>query len=144
MARLAPDGDVYQAGTLSGNPLAMAAGLRTLELLRRPNTYERLEELASRLADGIMKAAQAAGIDTCLNRVGSVMTLFFCSGPVTDYDSAKTANTELFGRYFRAMRERGVFLPPSQFEAMFVSLAHSDADIEKLIAAARESMLSLC
>ena len=144
MARLAPDGDVYQAGTLSGNPLAMAAGLRTLELLRRPNTYERLEELGSRLGEGVVKAAQEAGIDICLNRVGSVMTLFFCSGPVTDYDSAKTANTELFGRYFRAMRERGVFLPPSQFEAMFVSLAHSDADIERLIAAARESMLSLC
>ncbi len=144
MDRLAPDGDVYQAGTLSGNPLAMAAGLRTLELLRRPGTYERLEELGKRLGDGLLKAAQNVGLTACLNRVGSAMTLFFTRGPVTDYGSAKTSDTEQFGRFFVAMRERGVFLPPSQFEALFVSLAHTETEVDAVVASAEESMRTMC
>jgi len=140
---LAPDGDVYQAGTLSGNPLAMAAGIKTMEILRRPDVYTQLEHLGARLADGLLKAAQSAGVEACLNRVGSAMTLFFAAGPVTDYASAKTADTERFGRYFRNMRDRRIFLPPSQFEAMFVNLAHSEADIDQVVAQAAESLAAL-
>ncbi|MCA9679398.1 MAG: glutamate-1-semialdehyde 2,1-aminomutase [Planctomycetes bacterium] len=140
MDKLSPLGPVYQAGTLSGNPLAMAAGLKALEILHRPGTYERLEELGARLGAGLVAAARDAGLPHCLNRVGSVMTLFFCDGPVTDYASAKAADTARFATFFQAMRERGVFLPPSQYEAMFVSLAHDEAIIDEVIAAARESL----
>jgi glutamate-1-semialdehyde 2,1-aminomutase len=140
MMKLAPEGPVYQAGTLSGNPLAMAAGLKTLEILRRPGTYERLEVLGARLGNGMAKAAQERGVAHCLNRVGSALTLFFCPGPVTDYASAKAADTARFGRFFRGMRERGVFLPPSQFEAMFVSLAHNEAEIDEVVARAAEAL----
>ncbi len=143
MAHLAPEGAVYQAGTLSGNPLAMAAGLKTLEILRRPDTYERLEELGARLEAGLLKAARDANIEVCLNRSGSVMTMFFAKGPITNYSDAKTADTERFGRYFSAMRQRGIFLAPSQFEAIFVSLAHTDNDIDNVAAMAAESMGSL-
>lgn len=142
MDKLAPLGPVYQAGTLSGNPLAMAAGLATMEILGRPGAYERLEQLSARLAEGFLAAARAAAVPALVNRVGSMLTLFFTDSPVTDYASAKKADTERFGRFFRAMRDRGVFLPPSQFEAMFVSLAHSDDDIEKIITAAAESLKS--
>jgi glutamate-1-semialdehyde 2,1-aminomutase len=140
MAKLAPTGPVYQAGTLSGNPLAMAAGLKTLEILRRPGAYARLDELGARLEAGVRDAAAAAGIEACVNRVGSIMTLFFTPGPVTDYASAKTSNTQRFAAYYRAMRERGIFLPPSQFEAMFVSLAHGDQEIATTIQKAKESL----
>ncbi|HEX3765144.1 MAG TPA: aminotransferase class III-fold pyridoxal phosphate-dependent enzyme, partial [Kofleriaceae bacterium] len=140
MQKLAPLGPVYQAGTLSGNPLAMAAGLKTMEILGRPGTYERLEQLGQRLGDGLLAAARAAGVPAVVNRVGSVLTLFFCNGPVTDYASAKTADTARFGTFFRNMRDRGVFLPPSQFEAMFVGLAHSDEDIDQIVAAARAAL----
>ncbi len=163
MDRLAPQGDVYQAGTLSGNPLAMAAGLKTLEILRRPGTYARLEELAARLEKGLRDVFEEAHgvtpLDPALrsrgdrsggelsvttavtvNRVGSMMTLFFCAGPVASYEDAKKADTERFARYFRAMRERGIFLPPSQFEAMFVSLAHSESEIDEVVARARETL----
>ncbi len=140
MRKLAPLGPVYQAGTLSGNPLAMAAGLKMLEILGRPGTYERLEQLGQRLGDGLAAAARDAGVPACLNRVGSIMTLFFAPGPVTDYASAKTADTARFGVFFRRMRDRGVFLPPSQFEALFVSLAHTDEDIETITAAARAAL----
>ncbi len=143
MDTLAPVGPVYQAGTLSGNPLAVAAGLKTLELLRRPKTYERLEELAARLEAGLRSAATDAGIAFCINRVGSMQTLFFQEGPVRNYEDAKRSDTERFAKYFRAMRDRGVFLPPSQFEAMFLSLAHTNEDVDEIIAAARESMASL-
>lgn len=140
MDKLAPLGPVYQAGTLSGNPLAMAAGLKTMEILGRPGAYERLEHLSARLAEGFLAAARAAGVPACVNRVGSMLTLFLTAGPVTDYASAKTSDTERFARFFRGMRDRGVFLPPSQYEAMFVSLAHSDDDIERVIAAAHEAL----
>ncbi|HKE16430.1 MAG TPA: glutamate-1-semialdehyde 2,1-aminomutase [Kofleriaceae bacterium] len=140
MDRLAPGGDVYQAGTLSGNPLALAAGLKTLEILRRPGSYSRLEELGERLADGLRTAAAAADVPACINRVGSMLTLFFCPGPVRSYEEAKQADTERFGRFFGAMRERGVFLPPSQFEAMFVSLAHSEAEVDQVVEKAGEAL----
>lgn len=140
MQNLAPLGPVYQAGTLSGNPLAMAAGLKAMEILGRPGTYERLEHLGKKLGDGLLAAAQAARLPAVLNRVGSMLTLFFCAGPVTDYASAKSADTARFGAFFRKMRDRGVFLPPSQFEAMFVSLAHTDEDIDQICASARASL----
>jgi glutamate-1-semialdehyde 2,1-aminomutase len=143
MDRMAPDGPVYQAGTLSGNPIAMAAGLKTLEILRRPSTYDRLEELGAKLGDGLLKIAQEAGITSCLNRVGSAMTLFFCEGPVTDYETAKSADTERFGRWFVGMRNRGIWLAPSQFEAVFVSLAHSDSDIDHILNVGQEVAATL-
>ncbi len=143
MDRLAPAGPVYQAGTLSGNPLAMAAGLQTLEILRRPHTYDRLEELGAGLEEGLTRAVRNAGTPACINRVGSMLTLFFCEGPIVDYTSAKRSNTELFGRFFVGMRERGIFLPPSQFEAWFLSLAHSDNEIEEIAAAATDCLSRL-
>jgi glutamate-1-semialdehyde 2,1-aminomutase len=141
MQKLAPLGPVYQAGTLSGNPLAMAAGLKAMEILGRPGTYERLEQLGARLGDGLFAAAQAAGVPARLNRVGSMLTLFFCANPVTDYASAKHADTARFGTFFRKLRDRGVFLPPSQFEAMFVSLAHTEVEIDQIVAAARAALV---
>lgn len=141
MRQLAPLGPVYQAGTLSGNPLAMAAGLKAMEILGRPGTYERLEALGAQLGDGLLAAARAAGVPARLNRVGSMLTVFFCDGPVTDYATAKQADTARFGTFFRNMRNRGVFLPPSQFEAMFVSLAHTPADIEQIATAASAALV---
>jgi glutamate-1-semialdehyde 2,1-aminomutase len=143
MDRLAPVGDVYQAGTLSGNPLAMAAGVATLDILRRPDTYERLEELGAALEARLARAVTEAGIEACINRVGSMLTLFFTAGPVTDYASAKTCDTARFGRFFVGMRERGISLPPSQFEAMFLSLAHGDNEIDEIGTAAAAALGSL-
>jgi glutamate-1-semialdehyde 2,1-aminomutase len=140
MEKLAPLGPVYQAGTLSGNPLAMAAGLKVMEILGRPGTYERLDTLGKRLGDGLAAAARDAGVPHCVNRLGSMLTLFFTPGPVTDYASAKASDTTRFGAFFRKMRDRGVFLPPAQYEAMFVSLAHTDEDIDGVIAAAKQSV----
>ncbi len=140
MQKLAPLGPVYQAGTLSGNPLAMAAGLKALHILGRPGNYERLDQLGKRLGDGLSAAAQAAGVPVTVNRVGSMVTMFFTSTPVVDYATAKTSDTAKFGAFFRKMRERGVFLPPSQFEAMFVSLAHTEEDVDQVVSAARDSL----
>jgi glutamate-1-semialdehyde 2,1-aminomutase len=126
---VAPAGPVYQAGTLSGNPLAVAAGLKTLEILRRPGAYERLEVISRKLASGLASAAAKAGVPLRVNRVGSMFTCFFTSDPVTDYASAKKSDTVKFARFFRALLERGVYFPPSQFEAAFVSTAHSEADV---------------
>ncbi len=140
MAKVAPVGPVYQAGTLSGNPLAMAAGCAVLALLTRHGTYETLEALGVRLQIGIARAAQAAGLMVTVNRVGSMLTVFFCRGPVVDYATAKTSDTALFGRFFHAMLKRGVYLPPAQFEAAFLSLAHSEGDIERTIEAAEAAL----
>ena len=138
MATVAPDGPVYQAGTLSGNPLAMAAGAAMLDLLERPGTYEALEATSARLEEGLRRAAGEAAPVT-INRVGSMITVFFCTGPVTDYASAKASDTKRFARFFHAMLERGIYLPPAQFEAAFVSLAHGEAEIDATIAAAAEA-----
>jgi glutamate-1-semialdehyde 2,1-aminomutase len=140
MQKLAPLGPVYQAGTLSGNPIAMAAGLAAIGILARPGTYERLNELGHKLETGLAAAAGDAGVPVQINRIGSMITLFFTATPVTDYATAKTSDTTRFGAFFRGMREAGVFLPPSQFEAMFVSLAHTDEDLDKVIAAAKVSL----
>jgi glutamate-1-semialdehyde 2,1-aminomutase len=143
MEQVAPLGGVYQAGTLSGNPLAVAAGLATLRALRAPGVYERLEQHGARLEAGLEAAARAAGVALCVNRVGSMLTAFFCEGPVTDYASARRADTARYARYFHAMLGRGVFLAPSQFEAAFVSTAHSEEDIERAGRAAAEAMAIL-
>lgn len=137
MAQVAPLGPTYQAGTLSGNPLAMAAGLATLELLQDPQVYGTLERRTAHLAAGLAEAASAAGVTTTLNRVGSMFTSFFTAGPVTDYASARQADTDRYARFFHAALARGVYLAPSQFEAGFVSLAHSDDDIETTVQVAR-------
>ena len=136
MEQVAPVGPVYQAGTLSGNPLAVAAGLKTLEIIRRPGFYERLETASDRLANGIRAASERANVPLTVNRAGSMMTAFFTGHPVTDYASAKRADTPAFGVFFRNMLQRGVYLPPSQFEAAFVSSAHTEVDIGQTVEAA--------
>src|SRR5712691_757539 len=143
MQQVSPLGPVYQAGTLSGNPLAMAAGLATVRLLTEPGVYSHLEALSARLVDGIGAAARAAGVAYIANRVGSMCTGFFCEGPVTDYASAKRADTARYARFFHAMLDGGVYLAPSQFEAGFVSLAHTDADIDATIKCAAEAFTNL-
>ena len=136
MAKLAPLGPVYQAGTLSGNPVALAAGLKTIELLGRAGTYEKLEASSARLASGLTAAARAAGVPVTLNREASMLTGFFTAGPVTDYATAKTSDTQRYAVFFRGMLARGIYLAPSQFEAMFVSLAHTNDDIDRTVDAA--------
>jgi glutamate-1-semialdehyde 2,1-aminomutase len=140
MKKVMPAGPVFQAGTLSGNPLAMAAGLATLAELRDHPPYQRLDQLGQRLADGLTAAARAAGVPHQLQRVGSMWTLFFCTEPVTDYDVAKKSDTARFGRFFWAMMDHGVYLPCSQFEAAFLSAAHTEEHIDATIAAARASL----
>jgi glutamate-1-semialdehyde 2,1-aminomutase len=143
MDLVAPAGPVYQAGTLSGNPLAVAAGLKTLELLRRPGFYERLDALTEKLTAGLQTEASRAGVALTVNRVGSMFTPFFTAEPVTDYASAKKADTTAFGRFFHALLEQGVYLPPSQFEAAFVSAAHSEDDIAETIRAVGAAFTAL-
>jgi glutamate-1-semialdehyde 2,1-aminomutase len=140
MDLLAPLGPVYQAGTLSGNPVSVVAGLETLRLLQLPSTYERLEASGRRLEDGLRDALHQSGVLGCINRSGSLLTLFFGLERAAQAVDARNADTAAFARFFSAMLERGIYLPPSQFEAMFISLAHSDEDIDKTIAAARESL----
>jgi glutamate-1-semialdehyde 2,1-aminomutase len=139
MDTVAPDGPVYQAGTLSGNPLAMAAGCVVLDALFDPETYERLEATSARLEAGLAEAAASAGVQVTVNRVGSMITVFFCEGPVVDFASARRSDTKRFASFFRAMLEAGVYLPPAQFEAAFVSLAHREAEIDATVKAAREA-----
>ena len=139
MDQVAPVGPVYQAGTLSGNPLSMTAGLVTLRRLRDKTVYERLENSSRRLCDGLSQAAKDAGITTVTNRVGSMWTSFFTAEPVIDWNSANKCDRETYGRFFHAMLETGVYLAPSQFEAAFVSLAHTDEVIEETIDAARRA-----
>jgi len=136
MEQVSPLGPVYQAGTLSGNPLAMAAGVATLRLLAEPGVYAHLETLSARLVDGLGERAADAGVAYTANRVGSMFTGFFCADRVVDYVSAKHADTRRYARYFHAMLEHGVYLAPSQFEAGFMSLAHTDADIDATLQAA--------
>lgn len=140
MDLIAPLGPVYQAGTLSGNPLAMAAGLATLCYLREHReVYGRMERLAGTLVTMVAEAAKEAGVPMTFNRVGSMFTWFFTEGPVTNWLSASKSNVEAFGRFHRAMIEAGVYLPPSQFEAAFLSAAHTDEDVRQTVAAAREA-----
>jgi glutamate-1-semialdehyde 2,1-aminomutase len=139
MELVAPAGPVYQAGTLSGNPLAMAAGAWSLESLS-PRLYKHLAKLGARLAEGLAAAARAAGVPLQVNAFGSLLTPFFTDRSVRDYDSALSADTERYGRFFRAMLARGIYPPPSQFEAWFLSGAHSERDIAKTLKAAQESM----
>jgi glutamate-1-semialdehyde 2,1-aminomutase len=137
MQQVSPLGPVYQAGTLSGNPLAMAAGVATLRLLAEPGVYAHLESLSARFADGMAAAARDAGVPYTANRVGSMFTGFFCAEAVTDYATAKRASTRRYARFFHALLERGVYFAPSQFEAGFMSLAHTDADIDATLENAR-------
>lgn len=141
MDLVAPLGPMYQAGTLSGNPLAMAAGLTTLRYLRehKREIYPRLDRLADELVAGVTASAKETGVPICSNRVGSMFTWFFTLGPVTNWDSAAKSNTEAFGRFFRSMLDNDVYLPPSQFEAAFLSAAHTEKDIQQTIAAAKQA-----
>jgi glutamate-1-semialdehyde 2,1-aminomutase len=136
MEQIAPQGSVYQAGTLSGNPVAMAAGIATLKELKRPGFYDRLNENSARLEEGLKHAAEMAGIPVTGGRVGSMMGLFFTGGAVENFDDAKTADLELFADYYRRMLEQGIYLAPSQFEALFISSAHTPAHIDRTIEAA--------
>jgi glutamate-1-semialdehyde 2,1-aminomutase len=140
MERVAPAGPVYQAGTLSGNPLAMRAGIETLDILAEPSTYERLETISARLAAGLAETARAAGVPAVVNRVGSMLTGFFTGVPVIDHATAATSDTKRYARFFHAMLDRGVYLAPSQFEAAFVSTAHDEPLVDRTIAAAADAM----
>lgn len=139
MNMVSPVGPMYQAGTLSGNPLAMAAGCAMLKQLkeRKSEVYPRLEKTSSELVEGVLAAAREEGVPLCANRVGSMFTWFFQPGPVTDWDSASKSNTEAFGKFFRAMLDSGVYLPPSQYEAMFLGTTHTEEDVQRTIAAAK-------
>jgi glutamate-1-semialdehyde 2,1-aminomutase len=141
MDLVAPLGPMYQAGTLSGNPLAMAAGCAMLKQLRdrKGEIYPRLDKLSGDLVQGVADAAKEAGVTLCHNRVGSMFTWFFNTGPVMSWETASKSNTEAFGRFFRAMLDSGVYLPPSQYEAAFLSAAHTEDDIQKTIAAAKQA-----
>lgn len=145
MDQLAPLGPVYQAGTLSGNPLVMAAGIAMIGYLRehRSEVYSKLEKLSARVVDGIVQAARDAGVPMTANRVGAMFTWFFTGEPVTDFTSAARSDTQRFGAFHRALLDAGVWLPPSQYEAAFLSTAHTDADIEQTIAAARQALASI-
>jgi len=142
MERIAPSGDVYQAGTLSGNPLATAAGLATLRLLDE-RAYARLAELAQTLADGLTAAADDAGVEASTAAAPGLLTLFFAPQPPRDYEEAKACDLDAYAAFCRGMLDRGVYLPPSQFEAWFPSLAHGDAHVEQTLAAAREALAEL-
>lgn len=143
MQMVAPLGPVYQAGTLSGNPLAMAAGITTLDRLKNPDTYKNLEDLSSALENGFKEAAEKNNVKVVINRIGSMMTLFFNDKPVVDYETAKNSNTGFYRKFFHSMIEKNIYLPPSQFEAFFVSLAHTKKDIEKTISIAEKIFSSL-
>ena len=140
MERVAPAGDVYQAGTLSGNPLAMAAGLATLKVLKRLDPYGRLEALGQKLESGIGAAAEREGVRVRVNRVGSMLTVFLTGEQVTDFATAGRSDTRAYARFFHAMLRRKVYLPPAQFEAMFLSAAHSEQDVDLTVLAAREAL----
>jgi glutamate-1-semialdehyde 2,1-aminomutase len=140
---VAPVGPVYQAGTLSGNPLAVTAGLTTLRLLQQINPYEQLERASAKLEQGLLDAARQAGVAATTNRVGSMLTAFFTDAKVIDWNSAKASNTEAYAQFFRKMLEAGIYLAPSQYECAFVGIAHTDEQVEKTIAAARKAFQTI-
>jgi len=142
MQQISPSGPVYQAGTLSGNPLAMSAGLATLEILKEPGAYQALEQRGAALEAGLKEAAQSAGVPLVVNRVGSMLTPFFVKtgDRVTNFDQAAACDTAAYAKFFHAMLDQGVFLAPSQFEAMFIGLAHGEQQIAQTIAAAKKAM----
>jgi glutamate-1-semialdehyde 2,1-aminomutase len=143
MSMVAPAGPMYQAGTLSGNPLAMTAGIKTLELLQKPGNYEYLEKITKKLADGLLQIAKETGHEACGGSISAMFGLFFTAGPVHNYEDAKKCDTAKFGRFHRGMLEQGVYLAPSQFEAGFTSLAHTEEDIDRTLAAAKTVMSQL-
>jgi glutamate-1-semialdehyde 2,1-aminomutase len=143
MEKMAPVGPIYQAGTLSGNPLAMTAGLVTLKAIRRPGVYEELERKSARLGDGMVEITQRRGVEAFHTRVGSMFAAFFQPGPVVDYTTALKSDTDRFGRFFLGMLEGGINLAPSQFEAGFLSLAHTDEDIDRTLEVADTVLASL-
>lgn len=143
MNHILPAGEVFQAGTLSGNPLATAAGRATLKLLKDDPPYKRLEQLTARLEAGLASAASDAGVPHTIARVGSMMTLFFNADPVVDWPSASRCDTKAFGRYFWGLLERGIYMPCSQYEALFVSATHTETDIDNTISSAREVLASI-
>jgi glutamate-1-semialdehyde 2,1-aminomutase len=145
MDLVAPLGPMYQAGTLSGNPLAMAAGCAMLKQLKeqKAEIYPRLDKLSGELVEGLAAAAKEAGVPLCHNRVGSMFTWFFQTGPVTNWETASKSNTAAFGKFFRAMLDSGVYLPPSQYEAAFLGAAHTEEDIQKTIAAAKQAFAAV-
>src|SRR5579863_3474486 len=145
MNLVAPLGPMYQAGTLSGNPLAMAAGCAMLKNLRdhKAEIYSRIDKLSGELVEGVMTAAKAAGAALCSNRVGSMFTWFFTEGPVTDWESASKSNTGAFGKFFRAMLDSGVYLPPSQYEAAFLGATHTEQDVQQTIASAKQAFAAV-
>jgi glutamate-1-semialdehyde 2,1-aminomutase len=143
MKKVAPEGPVYQAGTLSGNPVAMAAGIATLKRLQRPGFYKDLEAMSAMLEEGLAEALGRAGFEAVTNRVGSMMGLFFTAQPVKDFATAQTSDLALFTKYFKGMLERGIYLAPSQYEALFVSSAHNEGDIQATILAANEVFSTL-
>ena len=143
MSMVAPAGPMYQAGTLSGNPLAMTAGIKTLELLQKPGAYEYLDKITTRLANGLVQIAKETGHAACGGNISGMFGLFFCEGPVHNFEDAKKSDVTKFGRFHRGMLEQGIYLAPSQFEAGFTSLAHTDADIDRTLAAARTVMTQM-
>ena len=143
MSMIAPAGPVYQAGTLSGNPLAMTAGIKTLEILKQPGTYEQLETMTRKLIDGLLMAARESGHSICGSNVSGMFGMFFTEGPVRNYNDAQKSDTEKFSRFHRGMLKEGIYLAPSQYEAGFMSLAHNDEDVEKTITAAQKVLANL-
>ncbi len=143
MDNVAPLGPVYQAGTLAGNPLAMRAGIAALKQLSKPDLYDEMTQLARRLVFGLRSELADAGIAAQINAIGSLATIFFTAGPVRNYTDAKRSDTKRYARFFREMLDRGIFLAPSQFEATFISAAHTSADIDRTLAAARESLQAI-
>jgi glutamate-1-semialdehyde 2,1-aminomutase len=143
MSQIAPEGPVYQAGTLSGNPLAMAAGIATLTELKQPGFYDALDEKAERLEKGLRMAVKRSGLPAQVGRVGSILGLFFTDRPVCNIEDAKTSDLKLFARYYVKMRERGVYLAPSQFESLFISAAHQETHVDKTIETAERVMVEL-
>ncbi len=143
MAMVAPAGPMYQAGTLSGNPLAMTAGIKTLELLQKPGTYEYLDQITKKLSNGLLEIAKETGHAACGGQISAMFGFFFTEGPVHNYDHAKKSDLAKFGRFHRGMLERGIYLAPSQFEAGFTSFVHTEEDIDQTLAAAREVLSGL-